>query len=277
MTSTTTQTDFVEDHLYEIDLEVLAPDPHQPRKHFDENALEELRETISNHGVLQPVLFTLNEQGQPTLISGERRYRAAKLAGLSRIPAIFKNRPSLEIALIENIVRENLSPIEESEAIQRLLDEKVCRQKDLPEKLGKAKSTISEILSLNRLPDEIKNDCRHNNLVPRGILVEVAKKRKPQTMMALYNKYKARGLTRGEVRKVSRQARKTSPGASLQNSITQMMRKIELAYELGFNTDEEKKLIESQLLELKKQIESHVRLKEKPEPQPQPQTLEFNF
>ncbi|WP_321531667.1 ParB/RepB/Spo0J family partition protein [uncultured Desulfuromonas sp.] len=270
-------TDYVEDQLYELELTLLSPDPNQPRKHFDDKALQELKETICQHGVLQPVLFTLSEDGQLQLISGERRYRASKLAGMTHIPAIFKKQASLEVALIENIVRENLSPIEEAEAIQRLIDDKICRQKDLPEKLGKAKSTISEILSLNRLPEEIKSDCRSNNLVPRGILVEVAKKRKKHTMLSLYEKYKARGLTRGEVRKVSRQPRKTSPGSSLQKSIDQVMRKIELAYELGFNDDEEKQHIESQLLELKKQIDARVKQRSKNDTQAPQQTLEFNF
>ena len=269
--------DYIEDHLYELELSLLSPDPNQPRKHFDDKALQELKETICRHGVLQPVLFTLTDDGQHRLISGERRYRASKLAGLTQIPAIYKKQASLEVALIENIVRENLSPIEEAEAIQRLIDDKICRQKDLPEKLGKAKSTISEILSLNRLPEEIKNDCRSNNLVPRGILVEVAKKRKKHTMLSLYEKYKLRGLTRGEVRKVSRQPRKTSPGAALEKSIDQLMRKIELAYELGFNDDEEKLRIESQLLDLKKQIDARVKQRSKSDPQAPQQTLEFNF
>ncbi|EAT15385.1 ParB/RepB/Spo0J family partition protein [Desulfuromonas acetoxidans] len=270
-------TDYIEDQLYELELSLLSPDPNQPRKHFDDKALLELKETICQHGVLQPVLFTLSPDGQLQLISGERRYRASKLAGLTHIPAIFKKQASLEVALIENIVRENLSPIEEAEAIQRLIDDKICRQKDLPEKLGKAKSTISEILSLNRLPEEIKNDCRSNNLVPRGILVEVAKKRKKHTMLSLYEKYKARGLTRGEVRKVSRQPRRTTPGSSLQKSIDQLMRKIELTYELGFNDDDEKQRIESQLFELKKQIDARVKPRSKNDTQAPQQTLEFNF
>ncbi|MCD6527552.1 MAG: ParB/RepB/Spo0J family partition protein [Desulfuromonas sp.] len=262
--------------MYEIALAQLRPDPNQPRKHFAADALEELKETIQNHGVLQPILFTMSGDAKLTLISGERRFRAAKLAGLTHIPAIFKNQPSLEIAIIENIMRENLSPIEESEAIQRLLDEKICRQKDLPEKLGKAKSTISEMLSLNRLPEEIKDDCRSNNLVPRGILVEVAKKRKPQTMLALYNKYKERGLTRGEVRKVARKPRTTAPGVAIQSAIKQLTRKIDLVYEMGFNDDDEKQVVEAQLQELKKQIDARLR-KTKDETKKTPQSLEFNF
>ncbi|MBW2186724.1 MAG: ParB/RepB/Spo0J family partition protein [Deltaproteobacteria bacterium] len=267
---------YKQDKLYEVPLELLRPDPNQPRKHFAEGALDELKETIQSHGILQPVLFTLTSDQSLILISGERRYRAAKLAELKTIPAIFKQHASLEIAIIENIIRENLSPIEESEAIQRLIDEKICRQKDLPSKLGKAKSTISEILSLNRLPEEIKDECRSNNLVPRGILVEVAKKRKPQTMVALYNKYKERGLTRGEVRKVARKPRTTAPGVAIQSSIKQLTRKLDQMYELGFNTDEEKLTVETQLKELKKQIDTRLK-KHSPKINDKQVSLEFKF
>lgn len=267
---------YEQDKLYNITLDQLSPDPNQPRKHFADGALDELKETIQAHGILQPVLFTLTPDQALILISGERRYRAAKLAGLKTIPAIFKQHASLEIAIIENIVRENLSPIEESEAIQRLLDEKICRQKDLPSKLGKAKSTISEMLSLNRLPKEIKDECRSNNLVPRGILVEVAKKRKPETMVALYNKYKERGLTRGEVRKVARKPHTTAPGVAIQSSIKQLTRKLDQMYELGFNTDEEKLTVETQLKELKKQIELRLK-KHSPTKTESHQSLEFKF
>ena len=268
--------EYIENQLYEIPLTQLKTDPDQPRKYFSAGALDELCNTIKEHGVLQPILFTITDSNMLMLISGERRYRAAKMAGLATIPAIFKNRPSLEIAIIENIVRENLSPIEESEAIQRLLDEKVCRQRDLPNKLGKAKSTISEILSLNRLPTEIKDECRSNNLVPRGILVEIAKKRKNHTMLALYNKYKERGLTRGEIRKVARKPSTTAPSVAIQSTIKQLNRKIDHIYELGFSDDNEKQTVETQLHDLKKQIDIRLRTAKKQTITKQT-SLEFEF
>ncbi len=267
---------YEENKLYEIPLAILKTDPNQPRKYFAHNALTELKETIRAHGVLQPVLFTTSTDNDLILITGERRYRAAKLAGLITIPAIYKNHPSLEIAIIENIVRENLSPVEEAEAIQRLIDENICSQRDLPSKLGKAKSTISEILSLNRLPEDIKDECRSNNLTPRGILVEIAKKRKPQNMAILYQKYKERGLTRGEIRKVSRKASATAPGVAINATIRQLNKKIDQIYKLGFNNEEEKKAVENQLHELHKQIELRLR-KTSNTKQPIQKTLEFNF
>ncbi|MBN2643878.1 MAG: ParB/RepB/Spo0J family partition protein [Desulfuromonadaceae bacterium] len=250
-----THENYVPDQLYQIPLNQLQPDPDQPRKHFSEEALEELTKTILEHGILQPVLFTCLSDGHLRLISGERRYRAALRAGLMHIPAIYKQQASHAIALIENIVRENLSPIEEAEAIQKLIDEKVCSQKDLPQKLGKAKSTISEILSLNRLPEDIKAECRTNNRIPRGILIEVAKKRKPSTMRTLYNRYKEKGLTRGEVRKVARKPQDRSAAQDIEQAIAQLNRKIERIYERGFTTHEEQEQIESTLNELKKGIE----------------------
>jgi len=267
---------YEENKLYEIPLEILNTNPNQPRKYFADDALAELKETIQAHGVLQPVLFTTAGDSGLILISGERRYRAAKLAGLATIPAIYKTQPSLEIAIIENIMRENLSPVEEAEAIQRLIDDKICRQKDLPAKLGKAKSTISEILSLNRLPEDIKDECRSNNLVPRGILVEIAKKRKPHNMVALYKKYKERGLTRGEVRKVARKASTTAPGVAIKETIKQLNKKIDQIYELGFNNEAEQKAVENQLHELRKQIELRLR-KTRSNNKPVQKTLEFNF
>lgn len=246
--------------LYQVPLQLLHPDPQQPRKYFCENALDELKQTIEAHGILQPLLFTCDAQGTLRLISGERRYRAAILAGLVSVPAIFKPQPSRELALIENIVRENLSVIEQAEAIQQLIDEKICRQKDLPSKLGKAKSTISEMLSLNRLPQDIRDECRTNPLVSRSILVEVAKKRTPATMRALYEKYKQRGLTRGELRKVSRPARQQrQPAAELQQSRLRLQHMIERLYELGFTDETERAQVEEQLQELKKYLESRLK------------------
>lgn len=267
---------YEQNKLYEIPLDDLRPDLNQPRKYFAPAALEELKETIRQHGVLQPVLFTVSTEKQLTLISGERRFRAARLAGLTTIPAIYKQQSNPEIAIIENIIRENLSPIEEAEAIQRLIDEKICCQKDLPARLGKAKSTISEMLSLNRLPEVIRDECRSNNLVPRGILVEVAKKRSQQKMLALYSKYKERGLTRGEMRKVTRKPQTTTTGAALQIAIKQVIRKIDRIYEMGFDTQEEKQQVETYLHDLKKQLETRLR-KSRQEEEPQQKSLEFNF
>jgi ParB family chromosome partitioning protein len=187
--------------LYQLSMQLLTPDPEQPRKFFDEQALGELQASIASHGVLQPILVREGVDGNFIIVSGERRYQAAKNAGLETIPAILTDGEPAEISIIENLLRENLTAIEEAEAIERLQSLHDYGVSELATALGKAVSTISEILALNRLPDEVKNDCRNEPKTPRWVLVEIAKQATPQRMIALYTKYKESGLTRGEIRK----------------------------------------------------------------------------
>jgi ParB family transcriptional regulator, chromosome partitioning protein len=187
--------------LYELDLGTVQPDPEQPRKYFDEQALAELQASIVTHGVLQPILVRQDLNDGFLVVSGERRYQAAKNAGLATIPAILTDGEPAEISIIENLLRENLTAIEEAEAIERLQSIHEYGVSELATALGKAVSTLSEILALNRLPDEVKNDCRNEPKTPRWVLVEIAKQATPQRMIALYAKYKETGLTRGEIRK----------------------------------------------------------------------------
>jgi len=154
------------------------------------------------------------------------RYQAAKLAGLPTIPAVFTDGEPTEISIVENLLRENLTAIEEAEAIDRLKTQHNYLLSDLSAALGKSDSTLSEILSLTKLPDEVKNDCRNDPKTVRGILVEIAKKKKPATMIALYAKYKESGLTRGEIRKRSR-THKTGDAPVDLGFISTFMEKIE--------------------------------------------------
>jgi ParB family chromosome partitioning protein len=189
--------------LYNLNIAELLPDPEQPRKYFDEQALAELKASIEKHGVLQPVLVRQGTDGGLLLVSGERRYQASKLAGHQTIPAVFTDGDPAELSIVENLLRENLTAIEEAEAIDKLKTQHNYQLSDLTAALGKSDSTLSEILSLNKLPDDVKNDCRNDPKTARGILVEIAKKKDPATMSALYTKYKESGLTRGEIRKKS--------------------------------------------------------------------------
>jgi len=187
--------------LYDLNIADVQPDPEQPRKYFDEQALAELKASIEKHGVLQPVLVRQGTDGALLLVSGERRYQASKLAGCQTIPAVFTTGEPAEISIVENLLRENLTAIEEAEAIERLRAQHDYTLSDLATALGKSDSTLSEILSLNKLPDDVKNDCRKDPKTARGILVEIAKKKDQAAMSALYTKYKESGLTRGEIRK----------------------------------------------------------------------------
>jgi ParB family chromosome partitioning protein len=189
--------------LYDLNIEDLQPDPEQPRKYFDEEALAELKASIEKHGVLQPVLVRLGADGALLLVSGERRYQASLLAGCQTVPAVFTTGEPAEISIVENLLRENLTAIEEAEAIERLRALHDYALADLTTVLGKSASTLSEILSLNKLPAEVKDDCRNDPKAGRSILVLIARQKTPEKMTALYTKYKESGLTRGEIRKKS--------------------------------------------------------------------------
>jgi ParB family chromosome partitioning protein len=187
--------------LYDLNIADLLPDPEQPRKYFDEQALAELKASIEKHGVLQPVLVRQGADGGLLLVSGERRFQASKLAGCLTIPAVLTTGEPAELSIVENLLRENLTAIEEAEAIEKLRVLHDYALSDLTTVLGKSASTLSEILSLNKLPAEVKDDCRNYPKAGRSILVLIAKQKTPEKMTALYGKYKESGLTVGEVRK----------------------------------------------------------------------------
>ena len=141
-----------------LKLSMIDPKSDQPRKYFDKEALEELSESIKENGLLQPILVREYGEGRYQIIAGERRFRASKLAGLDEIPAIIldrDDRKAAEIALIENIQRENLNPIEEAMAFRSLAEEYGLTQEELAERVGKSRSAIANATRLLDLPDEI--------------------------------------------------------------------------------------------------------------------------
>ncbi|HKZ05647.1 MAG TPA: ParB/RepB/Spo0J family partition protein [Methylomirabilota bacterium] len=152
--------------VQEISIDAIAPNPQQPRKDFNINALNELAGSLRQSGVIQPVVVRKVGPGFQ-LIVGERRWRAAKLAGLTHIPAVVRevsDAESLELALVENLLREDLNPIEEAEAYQRLLAEFAWTQEELAERVSKDRSTISNALRLLKLPELIQSDLRSGRL-----------------------------------------------------------------------------------------------------------------
>jgi ParB family transcriptional regulator, chromosome partitioning protein len=142
----------------EVDLDSIVPGPMQPRTHFDEGSLEGLADSIRSQGIIQPLL--VRRQGNRyELIAGERRWRAARLAGMAKVPVVVKNIPDkdlLEIALIENIQRENLNPIEEAQAYQRLIENVGLTQEALAARVGRDRSYITNYLRLLRLPEDLQ-------------------------------------------------------------------------------------------------------------------------
>lgn len=146
------------DLVKEVPLEQLRPNPYQPRKEFDQESLKELMESIKEHGVIQPILVRKNLKGYD-IIAGERRFRAAQLAGLKTIPAVerkFNEEQMMEIALIENLQREDLNPIDVAEAYQRIMDRFQLTQDELAKRMGKSRSLIANFLRLLNLPEEVK-------------------------------------------------------------------------------------------------------------------------
>ena len=144
--------------IVEIPLTEIRSNPYQPRKDFDEESLKEFADSIKEHGVIQPIIVKKSIKGYE-LIAGERRTRASKMAGKETIPAIirdFNDDEMMEIALIENIQRENLNPIEEAEALSKIIEKNNLTQEEASKKFGKSRSYITNILGLLKLPEKTK-------------------------------------------------------------------------------------------------------------------------
>ena len=147
-----------ESDIVELPLTEIRSNPYQPRKEFDEESLKEFADSIKEHGVIQPIIVKKSIKGYE-LIAGERRTRASKMAGKETIPAIirdFNDDEMMEIALIENIQRENLNPIEEAEALNKIIEKNNLTQEEASKKFGKSRSYITNILGLLRLPEKTK-------------------------------------------------------------------------------------------------------------------------
>jgi ParB family chromosome partitioning protein len=155
------------EEVVKIDLEKILRNEQQPRKVFDNEALKDLSASIKEKGVLQPVIVSRVGDGTFRLIAGERRWRAAHAAGLKKIPALIKevsSQDSLEIALIENIQREDLNPLETAEALSRLSTDYNLTQEALSRRVGKDRATIANYLRILKLPDEIKSFINNDSL-----------------------------------------------------------------------------------------------------------------
>ena len=159
--------DFVAGAIAEIDINLIETNPFQPRTEFDETALRELAQSIKEQGVIQPVTVRKLGYNKYQLISGERRLRASKLAGLTRIPVFIRvanDEQMLELALIENIHRENLNAIEVAISYQRLIDECNMTQEEVSEKVGKSRSAVANFLRLLKLPAEVQIAIRDGHI-----------------------------------------------------------------------------------------------------------------
>jgi ParB family chromosome partitioning protein len=155
------------EELREIDINRILPNAQQPRKNFDENGLNELADSIRAHGVIQPIVVQPLPDSFFQIIAGERRWRASQRAGLLRMPAVIREvgtESSLEIALIENLQREDLNPIEEAQAFEKLIVDLGLTQEEVANRVGKSRATITNTLRLLRLPTEVQAWISENQL-----------------------------------------------------------------------------------------------------------------
>ena len=199
--------------ISEIEISSITANPFQPRKQFSVEALQELVDSIKIHGVIQPITVRKIGNDQFQLISGERRFRACTLAGLSAVPAYVKianDQSMLEMALIENIQRENLDPIEVAISYERLINECELTQEEMADRVGKSRTSVTNFLRLLKLPDEIKKGLQERKLSmghARALLgIDDEKK-----MMQLYHSILENNLS---VRKVEEQSKELSNASS---------------------------------------------------------------
>ncbi|OAQ21609.1 ParB/RepB/Spo0J family partition protein [Thermosulfurimonas dismutans] len=156
-----------EGELRTVSISAILPSPFQPRRNFSEESLAELAASIKSRGLLQPLLVREIAPGTYELVAGERRLRAAKMAGLSEVPVLikhFSDEEALSVALIENLQREDLNPLEEAEGYRRLIDEFGLSQEEIARRVGKDRSTVANALRLLKLPEKVKEDLLEERL-----------------------------------------------------------------------------------------------------------------
>jgi ParB family chromosome partitioning protein len=217
----------------EVSLDALKPNPHQPRRGFDDDRLAELAESIRQKGVLQPILAEAAGDGSYVIVAGERRVRAARLAGLAKIPVVvrqFSNHEKLEIALIENVQREDLSPIEEARAYRSMMEMADLSQEQVAAKVGKDRSTVANTLRLLRLPEEAQAALAQGNITPghaRAILALL----NPADQKELLRRISERGLSVRDAEEMAtamNRGRKDGRGSSRGNQAAVVRREPEI-------------------------------------------------
>lgn len=197
--------------INEVEISKIVANPNQPRRTFDEEALEELAASIREHGVISPITLRKNDDDSYMIIAGERRFRASKLAGLETIPAYIrtaKDEQVMEWSLVENIQRENLDAIEIALAYQRLMDEYTLTQEKLSERVGKKRATVANYLRLLKLPAEIQMGIKEKR-IEMGHARAILATKSAEAQLRLYKRILAKGLS---VRQVEAMAGKDAEG-----------------------------------------------------------------
>lgn len=196
-----------------IPVDKIRPNPDQPRKIFGD--LRELTESIKEKGVLEPLLVRFMPRDDSYhIISGERRYHASRAAGLREVPCIEKiadDAETLEIALIENLQRKDLSPFEEADGLQRLAEHFDYTHDDIAKKIAKARSSVTETMSLRVIPVELRKLCIERGVISKSLLLQIARQPNEKKMLEAIQHIAQAGLTRDEARRVRQEEKNSGP------------------------------------------------------------------
>jgi ParB family chromosome partitioning protein len=196
-----------------IPTEKIRPNPDQPRKNIGD--IRELTDSIREKGVLEPLLVRyIPREDSYYIISGERRYHASKAAGLHELPCIEKiadDAETLELALIENLQRKDLTPFEEADGLQRLAEHFDYTHDDIAKKIGRARSSVTETLSLRLIPDSVRKVCLEKGIVSKSLLLQVARQPNEKKMREMTHRIMQGGLTRDEARRARKEETESAP------------------------------------------------------------------
>ncbi|MGH9690812.1 MAG: ParB/RepB/Spo0J family partition protein [Candidatus Acidiferrales bacterium] len=196
-----------------IPIDKIRPNPDQPRKNIGD--VRELADSIREKGVLEPLLVRyVPHEDIYYIISGERRYHASEAAGLHELPCIEKiadDAETLELALIENLQRKDLTPFEEADGLQRLADHFEYTHDDIAKKIGRARSSVTESMSLRVIPDDVRRACVENSIVSKSLLLQVARQPNEKKMHEMVHRIVQGGLTRDEARRARKEEAEAAP------------------------------------------------------------------
>jgi ParB family transcriptional regulator, chromosome partitioning protein len=242
--------------MFLVELSKITPNPDQPRKTFNEDSLRELANNIQEYGQIQPIVLKLgNNEDTYILAAGERRYRAHQLLGKTHIYAVLTDGGVDEIALIENIQREDLPPLELAESLARLMEKHSWNQPKLAETIGKKRTTVNELLRLNQLPEEIKEKCRtfDTDAISKSLLLQIARLDDPQQQLDVWKQALKGVITTVQHARDHRQTRSSSEPSSLTDPVLKsakaFIKRLGAVMPQDLNEDDR-----YQLVELKKQI-----------------------
>jgi ParB family chromosome partitioning protein len=191
----------------------ITPNPDQPRRYFNPEALRDLTTSVRERGVLQPIIVRRPDRGNGfVLVAGERRWRAATAAGLAKIPALIRQKEDpAEIALIENLQREDLNAVEEAESLKRLKDRRTLSDEVLARIIGKSRQAINDSLLLTRLPEAIKAECRTSGNYPKSLLLTLLRAPNSEAQLALWQQIKTGTVSVRQARQLTKHATRPGP------------------------------------------------------------------